>query len=219
MNCIPPVAGFLEGLRSLCDRHGSVLIFDEVMTGFRVALGGAQAHYGVKPDLTTLGKVIGGGLPVGAFGGKREIMHQIAPLGPVYQAGTLSGNPLAMRAGLTTLEAISEPDFFSRLTTKTDRLKAGLLQAAKDTGVPLTIQGVGGMFGLFFTQQMPVTRFDEVTKCDVERFKAFFHGMLDRGVYLAPSAYEAGFVSIAHEDADIDHTLQAAREVMHELAR
>jgi len=217
MNCIPPVPGFLEGLRQVCDEHGSVLIFDEVMTGFRVALGGAQAHYGVTPDLTTLGKVIGGGLPVGAFGGKRAIMEQIAPLGPVYQAGTLSGNPLAMQAGLTTLEAISEPGFFDRLTRKADQLKKGLTEAGRETGIPLYTQGVGGMFGLFFTDEGPITGFDQVGRCDVERFKAFYHGMLDKGVYLAPSAFEAGFVSIAHAEADIDATIAAARDVLADL--
>ncbi|WP_097461947.1 glutamate-1-semialdehyde 2,1-aminomutase [Mangrovitalea sediminis] len=214
MNCIPPVPGFLEGLRAVCDRYGTVLIFDEVMTGFRVALGGAQSHYGITPDLTTLGKVIGGGLPVGAFGGKRDIMQHIAPLGPVYQAGTLSGNPLAMRAGLTTLEAISEPGFFDRLTAIADKLKQGLHGIARDCGIPLTVQGVGGMFGFFFTEQAPVTLYEEVTRCDLDRFRHFYHGMLDRGIYLAPSAYEAGFVSIVHSDDDIAHTLDAARQVL-----
>ena len=213
MNCIPPVPGFLEGLRRLCDQHGALLIFDEVMTGFRVALGCAQAHYGVTPDLTTLGKVIGGGLPVGAFGGKKAVMEQIAPLGPVYQAGTLSGNPLAMRAGLTTLEAISEPGFFERLGAGADRLKTGLADAAREAGIPFLTQGVGGMFGLFFTDAEAVTSFDQVSRCDVERFKRFYHGMLDKGIYLAPSAFEAGFVSIAHSDADIDETITAARQV------
>lgn len=213
MNCIPPVPGFLEGLRQLCDQHGALLIFDEVMTGFRVALGCAQAHFGVTPDLTTLGKVIGGGLPVGAFGGKKAVMEQIAPLGPVYQAGTLSGNPLAMRAGLTTLDAISEPGFFDRLGQRADRLKTGLADAAREAGIPFLTQGVGGMFGLFFTDADAVTGFEQVSRCDVERFKQFYHGMLDKGIYLAPSAFEAGFVSIAHSDADIDDTIDAARQV------
>ncbi|OZB20672.1 MAG: glutamate-1-semialdehyde-2,1-aminomutase [Marinobacter sp. 34-60-7] len=214
MNCIPPVPGFLEGLREVCDEHGTVLIFDEVMTGFRVSLGGAQGLYGVKPDLTALGKVIGGGLPVGAFGGKRTIMEHISPLGPVYQAGTLSGNPLAMTAGLTTLNAISEPGFHDRLTEKTNRVRDGLKAAADATRVPLAVQSAGAMFGFFFTDASSVTRFDQVMKCDVERFKAFFQGMLKEGVYLAPSAFEAGFTCAALSDADIEHTIAAAKRVM-----
>ena len=214
MNCIPPTPGFLEGLREVCDEHGSVLIFDEVMTGFRVSLGGAQGLYGVTPDLTALGKVIGGGLPVGAFGGKREIMEHISPLGPVYQAGTLSGNPLAMTAGLTTLNAISEPGFHDRLTEKTRRVTDGLKQVADDAGIPLTVQSAGAMFGLFFTEEPNVSRFDQVTACNVERFKAFFQGMLKEGVYLAPSAFEAGFVCAALSDQDIEDTIAAARRVM-----
>ncbi|MDX1757615.1 MAG: glutamate-1-semialdehyde 2,1-aminomutase [Marinobacter sp.] len=213
MNCIPPAPGFLECLREVCDDSGAVLIFDEVMTGFRVSLGGAQGHYGVTPDLTALGKVIGGGLPVGAFGGKREIMEYIAPLGPVYQAGTLSGNPLAMVAGLTTLKAISEPGFHDALATKTAKVRDGLKAAADRAGVPLAVQGVGGMFGFFFTEADRVTRFDQVMTCDVDRFKAFFQGMLKEGVYLAPSAFEAGFACAALSDDDIDHTLQAAERV------
>jgi glutamate-1-semialdehyde 2,1-aminomutase len=181
MNCVPPVPGFLETLRSVCDQHGAVLIFDEVMTGFRVARGGAQALYGIRPDLTTLGKIVGGGMPVGAFGGRRDIMEQIAPLGPVYQAGTLSGNPVAM--------------------------------AARLAGVALSTNHVCGMFGLFFTDKSPVRYFREVMACDVERFKRFFHGMLEEGIYLAPSAFEAGFVSAAHTPADIDATIAAARKV------
>ncbi|MEA1079685.1 glutamate-1-semialdehyde 2,1-aminomutase [Marinobacter qingdaonensis] len=214
MNCIPPVPGFLEGLREVCDEHGTVLIFDEVMTGFRVSLGGAQGHYGVTPDLTALGKVIGGGLPVGAFGGKREIMEHISPLGPVYQAGTLSGNPLAMCAGLTTLNAISEPGFHDRLTEKTNAVRDGFKAAADAAGIPLTVQSAGAMFGFFFTEEPSVTRFDQVMGCDVERFKKFFQGMLKEGVYLAPSAFEAGFTTAALSQADIDHTVAAAHKVM-----
>ncbi|HEU4483909.1 MAG TPA: glutamate-1-semialdehyde 2,1-aminomutase, partial [Povalibacter sp.] len=198
MNCVLPVPGFLEALRAACDNHGSVLIFDEVMTGFRVALGGAQALYGIKPDLTTLGKIIGGGMPVGAFGGRRDIMEYIAPVGPVYQAGTLSGNPVAMAAGLTTLEAISVPGFHQRLADRTDALIDGLKSAARAAQIPLSTNHVCGMFGLFFTAKTPVRYFREVMACDVERFKRFFHAMLDEGVYLAPSAFEAGFVSAAH---------------------
>jgi len=217
MNCIPPVPGFLEALREVCDEHGTVLIFDEVMTGFRVSLGGAQGHYGVTPDLTALGKVIGGGLPVGAFGGKREIMEHISPLGPVYQAGTLSGNPLAMCAGLATLNAISKPGFHDRLTEKTVAVRDGLKAAADEAGIPLTVQSAGAMFGFFFTTAASVTRFDDVMACDVERFKKFFQGMLREGVYLAPSAFEAGFTSAALSDADIEHTIEAARKVMKTL--
>lgn len=213
MNCVPPSPGFLQALRLLCDEHGTVLIFDEVMTGFRVALGGAQELYGIKPDLTTLGKIVGGGMPVGAFGGRRDIMERIAPLGPVYQAGTLSGNPVAMAAGLATLEAISAPGFHASLARRTDQLMQGLNAAARAAGIPLVTNHVCGMFGLFFTAQPAVRSFAEVMACDVERFKRFFHGMLDAGVYLAPSAFEAGFVSAAHGDAEIEATLQAARKV------
>ncbi len=214
MNCIPPVPGFLEGLRDVCDQYGTVLIFDEVMTGFRVSLGGAQGYYGVTPDLTALGKIIGGGLPVGAFGGKRQIMEHISPLGPVYQAGTLSGNPLAMTAGLTTLNAICEAGFHDRLSEKTTRVRDGIKAAADKAGVPFAVQGVGGMFGLFFTEENSVTRFDQVMKCDVERFKRFFQGMLKEGVYLAPSAFEAAFSCAALSDDDIAHTVAAAEKVM-----
>jgi len=212
MNCIPPVPGFLETLREVCDQSGAVLIFDEVMSGFRVALGGAQALYGVTPDLTTLGKVIGGGMPVGAFGGRRDIMEKIAPLGPVYQAGTLSGNPVAMTAGLATLRLISEPGFFDALGEKTARLVAGFKSAAEAAGVPLAENHVGGMFGIFFTEAPAVTNFVQATACNTERFKAFYHAMLERNVYLAPSAFEAGFVSAAHEEQDIQATLDAAAE-------
>lgn len=217
MNCIPPVPGFLEALREVCDEHGTVLIFDEVMTGFRISLGGAQGFYGVKPDLTALGKVIGGGLPVGAFGGKREIMEHIAPLGPVYQAGTLSGNPLAMCAGLATLNAISEPGFHDRLTEKTNAVRDGLKAAADEAGIPLAVQSAGAMFGFFFTDADTVTRFDQVMACDVERFKKFFQGMLKEGIYLAPSAFEAGFTSAALTADDIEFTTNAARRVMKTL--
>ncbi|MEX2474299.1 glutamate-1-semialdehyde 2,1-aminomutase [Marinobacter sp.] len=217
MNCVPPVPGFLEALREVCDEHGTVLIFDEVMTGFRVSLGGAQGYYGVAPDLTALGKVIGGGLPVGAFGGKREIMEHISPLGPVYQAGTLSGNPLAMCAGLATLNALSEPGFHDRLTEKTNAVRDGLKAAANEAGIPLAVQSAGAMFGFFFTEAKSITRFDDVMACDTERFKAFFQGMLKEGVYLAPSAFEAGFTSAALSQQDIDFTIEAARRVMKTL--
>ncbi len=213
MNCVPPVPGFLERLRELCTAHGAVLIFDEVMTGFRVALGGAQQLFGVTPDLTTLGKVIGGGMPVGAFGGRRDIMERLAPLGPVYQAGTLSGNPVAMAAGLATLEGVSRPGFHERLAATTARLVDGLEAAARDAGIPFTTNRVGGMFGLFFTSEREVRHYDQVMACDVERFKRFFHAMLDAGVYLAPSAFEAGFVSAAHGEREIEATLAAARGV------
>ena len=212
MNCIPPAPGFLAGLRQLCDRYGCVLIFDEVMTGFRVARGGAQALYNVKPDLTTLGKVIGGGMPVGAFGGQRAIMEKLAPLGPIYQAGTLSGNPVAMTAGLVTLDLISAPGFHDRLTARTQRLCEELTAAARENGVALTANSVGGMFGLFFTAE-PVTTYAQATACDVARFKAFFHAMLAEGFYFAPSAFEAGFMSSAHTEEDLDATIAAARQV------
>jgi len=212
MNCIPPAPGFLHGLRELCDQYGSVLIFDEVMTGFRVAPGGAQELYQVKPDLTTLGKIIGGGMPVGAFGGRRTIMERLAPLGPIYQAGTLSGNPVAMAAGLATLDLIAAPGFHADLAAKTQRLCDGLVAAAREAGIPLTANHVGGMFGIFFTSET-VTSYAQAVACDVERFKAFFHGMLAEGVYLAPSAFEAGFMSSAHSEEDIEATLAAARKV------
>ncbi len=218
MNCIPPVDGFLQGLRTVCDEHGIVLIFDEVMTGFRVALGGAQAYYDVKPDLTTLGKVIGGGLPVGAFGGKREIMEYIAPLGPVYQAGTLSGNPMSMSAGLAMLNALSaDPDFYQNLGKKVQRLTDGILAQAKANNIGMTANVVGGMFGIFFTDSNKVTNFNETSQCDVERFKKFYHLMLEEGIYMAPSAYEAGFVSSAHTDEDIQATIDATGRVFAKL--
>jgi glutamate-1-semialdehyde 2,1-aminomutase len=218
MNCIPPLPGFLETLREVCDQSGAVLIFDEVMTGFRVGLGGVQGLYGTRPDLTTLGKVIGGGMPVGAFGGRRDIMERIAPLGPVYQAGTLSGNPVAMTAGLKTLELISAPGFFDELAATTARLVAGLTEAAAGAGVPLAENHVGGMFGIFFTDAGQVTDFARATTCDVERFKRFYHAMLHRGVYLAPSAFEAGFVSAAHGEDDIRATIDAAAGAFAESA-
>ncbi|WP_303761617.1 glutamate-1-semialdehyde 2,1-aminomutase [Alcanivorax jadensis] len=212
MNCVPPTKAFLQALRQYCDDHGSVLIFDEVMTGFRVALGGAQALYEVTPDMTTLGKIIGGGMPVGAFGGKRAIMEHLSPLGPVYQAGTLSGNPVAMAAGLTTLNLLSEPGFHDALAEKTTRLLDGLTAAAHAEGVAFTTAQAGAMFGLFFTDQSRISSFAEVMACDSERFNRFFHAMLDQGIYLAPSAFEAGFVSAAHSDEDIDATIAAARK-------
>jgi glutamate-1-semialdehyde 2,1-aminomutase len=213
MNCVPPAPEFLETLRSECDRSGALLILDEVMTGFRVALGGAQALYGVRPDLTTLGKIIGGGMPVGAFGGRRDIMERLAPLGPIYQAGTLSGNPVAMTAGLTTLELLSAPGFHQRLAASTDSLVQRLAAAAEGAGVALATNHVCGMFGLFFTSERSVDRYSKVMACDVDRFKRFFHGMLDEGVYFAPSAFEAGFMSAAHTTADIDATVAAAARV------
>lgn len=216
MNCIPPVAGFLEGIRESCSKHGMVLIFDEVMTGFRVALGGAQSHYGIVPDLTTLGKVIGGGMPVGAFGGKAKIMKHIAPLGSVYQAGTLSGNPIAMTAGLKTLELISAPGFYDELSKKVTFLTDGILDAAKSAGINMTCNRVGGMFGLFFSEHQ-VNSFEQATQCNIEQFKRFFHGMLDEGIYLAPSAYEAGFVSAAHTKDDLQKTIDAAAKVFKTL--
>ena len=218
MNCILPKEGFLEGLREVCDQHGSVLIFDEVMTGFRVARGGAQEMFNVTPDLTTLGKVIGGGLPVGAFGGKREIMEHIAPLGPVYQAGTLSGNPLAMSAGLAMLTALKEDGIHEALGAKAEYLTQGLEAMAARHGIPFTTSCAGGMFGLFFTEQETVSSFAEATACDTELFGKFFHGMLDEGIYLAPSAFEAGFVSNAHTEAELDATLAAADRVFARLA-
>ncbi|MGL4379510.1 MAG: glutamate-1-semialdehyde 2,1-aminomutase [Vibrio sp.] len=210
MNCIPPVEGFHQGLREICDQHGALLIFDEVMTGFRVALGGAQAHYNIKPDLTTLGKVIGGGMPVGAFGGRREIMQYIAPTGPVYQAGTLSGNPIAMAAGYACLNLLREEGNEKRLAEITKQLADGFKSLADQHGIPLLVHQVGGMFGFFFTEQQQVTCYEDVARCDVERFKRFFHLMLEHGVYLAPSAFEASFTSLAHGSREIAATLEAA---------
>lgn len=215
MNCILPREGYLQGLRELCDTHGALLIFDEVMTGFRVALGGAQAHYGVRPDLTTFGKIIGGGMPVGAYGGRRDLMEQVAPSGPIYQAGTLSGNPVAMAAGLAVLELVQAPGFHDALASRTRLLCDGLQAVADSGGVPFSTTRVGGMFGLFFTAEQ-VETFDQATATDTAMFNRFFHGMLARGVYLAPSAFEAGFMSSAHSDQDIADTLQAAREAMRE---
>lgn len=217
MNCIPPVPGFLETLREVCDEHGALLIFDEVMTGFRVAFGGAQEVYNIKPDLTTLGKIIGGGMPVGAFGGRRDVMERLAPTGPIYQAGTLSGNPIAMTAGLKTLEIISRDGFYEDLELKSARMVEGMLEVAKANNIALSSNRVGAMFGLFFTEESKVTNYQQVTACNIDRFNRFFHGMLDHGVNLAPSAYEAGFVSAAHTDQDIDETLEAANKVFASL--
>ncbi|MCK9635797.1 MAG: glutamate-1-semialdehyde 2,1-aminomutase [Methylobacter tundripaludum] len=217
MNCIPPEPGFLECLREVCDRYNSVLIFDEVMTGFRVGLSGAQGLYNIQPDLTTLGKIIGGGMPVGAFGGSRKIMEHLAPLGPVYQAGTLSGNPVAMAAGLKTLELIARPGFYEALTAKTEKLTSGLKARAAQAGIAMTTNSVGGMFGLFFSTETQVSRFAQVMQCDQDLFKRFFHAMLDEGVYLAPSAFEAGFVSAAHSDEDLEKTLDIAAAVFRRL--
>ncbi|WP_281559589.1 glutamate-1-semialdehyde 2,1-aminomutase [Thalassomonas sp. RHCl1] len=210
MNCIPPVEGFLEGLREICDQYDSVLIFDEVMTGFRVALGGAQAFYNITPDLTTLGKVIGGGMPVGAFGGKKAIMDYIAPVGPVYQAGTLSGNPIAMAAGLASLNELSQGDKHQQLASATEKLAMGFKAAAERNGVSLSINYAGAMFGFFFTDEEQITTYEQATACDGEKFKRFFHLMLEQGVYLAPSAFEASFLSTAHSEEILDKTLAAA---------
>ena len=216
MNCILPRDGYLAALRDLCTQHGVLLIFDEVMTGFRVALGGAQQLYGITPDLTTFGKIIGGGMPVGAYGGRREIMQQIAPAGPIYQAGTLSGNPIAMAAGLAMLELIQTPDFYDELDRRTRLVTDTLTAAALEAGVPFTTNRVCGMFGLFFTAEKKVETYAQATACDVAAFSRFFHGMLKRGVYLAPSAFEAGFVSIAHTEQIIADTLEAARGAFRE---
>lgn len=213
MNCVPPAAGFLETLRDVCDQYGSLLILDEVMTGFRVSHTGAQGYYNIKADITTLGKVIGGGMPVGAFGGRREVMEMIAPSGPVYQAGTLSGNPVAMAAGLKTLELLEQKDFYKNLSARTTQLVEGLQKLADEAGIPFTTNHVGSMFGFFFTSEAQITNFKQVMACDIPRFNKFFHGMLERGVYLAPASYEAGFMSAAHTDEDIQHTLRAAKEV------
>jgi len=217
MNCIPPLPEFLPGLRTICDEYGALLIIDEVMTGFRVALAGAQAYYHVEPDLTCLGKIIGGGMPVGAFGGRREVMDVLAPTGPVYQAGTLSGNPIAMAAGYACLTAVSEVGVHQTLTELTDRLAEGLRHAAKEENIPLVVNHVGGMFGLFFTDAPAVTCYQQVMQCNVEQFKRFFHLMLEEGIYLAPSAFEAGFMSVAHSKADIQRTIDAAQRCFAKL--
>ena len=217
MNCVPPLPEFLPGLRALCDEFGALLIIDEVMTGFRVALAGAQDYYGVEPDLTCLGKIIGGGMPVGAFGGRRDVMDALAPTGPVYQAGTLSGNPIAMAAGFACLNEVAQPGVHETLDELTSRLAEGLLEAAEEAGIPLVVNHVGGMFGIFFTDAESVTCYQDVMACDVERFKRFFHMMLDEGVYLAPSAFEAGFMSVAHSMEDINNTIDAARRVFAKL--
>lgn len=211
MNFVLPDQDYMDALRGLCTKHGAVLIFDEVMTGFRVGLGGAQGYFGITPDLTTLGKVIGGGMPVGAFGGRRDIMSRLAPVGDVYQAGTLSGNPVAVAAGLKTLELIAAPGFFESLARTTSELVAGLQTAATGAGVEFSGTSLGGMFGIFFRSSVPAN-YAEVLECDKQRFNRFFHAMLDRGIYLAPSAFEAGFVSAAHAGADIDATVRAASE-------
>ena len=217
MNCVPGTQDFLDTLRTVCDKYQSVLIFDEVMSGFRVALGGAQSIYSIKPDLTVLGKVIGGGMPVGAFGGRALIMDHIAPDGPVYQAGTLSGNPVAMAAGFTTLDLVSQPGFFEELSDKTKKLVVGLQKAADAADIPFTTNVVGGMFGLFFSREKQISNFDQVMACNKERFNKFFHGMLDKGIYLAPSAFEAGFISSAHTEQDIETTLNVAAELLKTL--
>lgn len=217
MNCVLPTPGFLEGLRTLCDQYASLLIFDEVMTGFRVSLGGAQAHYGITPDLTTLGKVIGGGFPVGGFGGRADIMRAIAPLGPVYQAGTLSGNPIAMTCGLATLDLIVAEGFYPKLAEQTQNLVEGLTNLASKMNIPFYATAIGSMFGLFFTEQNKITSLEDVKRCDTSLFNRFFHAMLREGVYLAPSAFEAGFLSSAHSPIEIDRTLQAAESAFDEL--
>ena len=218
MGVVPPEDGFLQGLRTLCDRHGALLIFDEVITGFRLAAGGAQEYFGVQADLVTYGKIIGGGMPVAAFGGKRDIMNCVAPLGPVYQAGTLSGNPVAVACGLATLHEIQQPGFYKRLSEQTAKLVKGLGAMAKKHGVAFSAQSIGGMFGIYFRGKCP-TSFKEVMECDADRFKTFFHAMLDNGVYLAPSIYEAGFVSITHDDSVIARTLEAADKAFAEVKR
>lgn len=217
MNMITPVSGFLESLREQCSTYKTILIFDEVMTGFRVAKGGAQSIYGVSPDLTTLGKIVGGGMPAAAFGGRADIMNQLAPDGPVYQAGTLSGNPVAMAAGLATLDAIDKEGFYKSLNKKTKKLVDGFKFAATKANVPITTEYKGGMFGVFFTNLSSVSSFEDVATSNIEMFKKFFHGMLNEGIYLAPSAYEAGFVSAAHGDKEIEKTIKAAEKVFASL--
>ncbi len=218
MNCVPPLPGFLEGLRALCDAHGALLILDEVMTGFRVALGGAQQHYNITPDLTTLGKIVGGGMPVGAFGGRKEIMQHLAPIGPVYQAGTLSGNPVAMAAGLAALELVQEEGFYQRLSDKVTQLTTGIQQAADRHGIPFTTTQVGGMFGLFFNKNSSITTFAEVSEGNIKQFNQFFTEMLKHGINLAPSAYETGFVSSAHSETDLQQTIDAAAKIFAKMA-
>jgi glutamate-1-semialdehyde 2,1-aminomutase len=218
MNCIPPVEGFLQGLRDICDQYGALLVFDEVMTGFRVAKGGAQEKYNIKPDLTCLGKVIGGGMPVGAFGGKAEIMRHISPDGPVYQAGTLSGNPVAMAAGLASLGEIEKDGLYDQLTNATQTLAEGFKKLANKHGIPMSVNYAGSMFGLFFTDVERVTNYQQATSCNTEQFNLFYHGMLDNGVYLAPASYEAGFVSAAHSDEIIQQTLAIADKVLADVA-
>jgi glutamate-1-semialdehyde 2,1-aminomutase len=217
MNLLPASLEFLQTMRRLCTQHGALLLFDEVMSGFRVALGGAQSIYGVTPDMTVLGKVIGGGLPVAAFGGRADLMQHLAPIGGVYQAGTLSGNPVAVAAGMATLEIIQQPGFYESLTTQTKKLTDGMSAAAKEAGIDFCANAVGGMFGLYFTSHIP-TNYAEMMHCDKNRFNTFFHLMLDRGVYLAPSAFEAGFVSAQHDDAIINETLRCAREAFAQVA-
>jgi glutamate-1-semialdehyde 2,1-aminomutase len=217
MNCVPPVPGFLESLRQACDQHGSLLIMDEVMTGFRVSLSGAQGHYGVTGDITCLGKVIGAGMPVGAFGGRKDVMEHLAPLGPVYQAGTLSGNPVAMAAGLANLQLVKAEGFYDGLNQSTQALVTGMRELAREKGIPLTTNHAGSMFGFFFTEEEQITNYQQVMACDTARFNKFFHGMLKRGVYLAPASYEAGFMSAAHTPDDIAATLQAAADTFAEL--
>lgn len=219
MNCVPPLPGFLESLREITSANGSLLIFDEVMTGFRVALGGAQSIYNIDPDLTTLGKVIGGGMPVGAFGGKKKFMDMLAPLGPVYQAGTLSGNPLAVSAGLVMLHEISKPGFYEKLTEQTSVLLKGLQERANSAGIPFSTNQVGAMFGCFFSEDSNISTFDQVMRCNIDRFKQYFHNMLDQGIYLAPSAFEAGFLSAAHGEKEIQLTLDAAAIAFSNLSK
>jgi glutamate-1-semialdehyde 2,1-aminomutase len=219
MNCIPPVDGFLAGLRDICSQYGALLIFDEVMTGFRVALGGAQEKYQIEPDLTCLGKVLGGGMPVGAFGGKAKIMEHIAPTGPVYQAGTLSGNPVAMAAGLASLAEIQRPGLYAKLSAATQTLAEGFKHLADKHGIPMSVNYAGSMFGLFFTDVQKVTNYSQATNCNTEQFNHFYHGMLAKGVYLAPASYEAGFVSAAHDPDVIQHTLDIADEVLADVAK
>jgi glutamate-1-semialdehyde 2,1-aminomutase len=217
MNLLPATPEFLQTMRRLCSKHGALLVFDEVMSGFRVALGGAQSIYNITPDMTVLGKVIGGGLPVAAFGGRADIMKHLAPLGGVYQAGTLSGNPVAVAAGMTTLKLIQAPGFYEALSTQTTRLVTGMTEAARAAGVAFCGDSVGGMFGIYFAQTVPRT-YAEMMKCDKSAFNAFFHAMLDAGVYLAPSAFEAGFLSAQHDDAVVDATLEAARAAFAAIA-